>query len=158
MIAPESGTIELVGCRIECTSTVRAPIDIGHAGNAGGVVIMRNCVVEYEPVANLPIVQIRSNTNNKLIAYNTEFINLNTTAAAHGIRTENTNANGSVELKDCVIKLHSTAVGLGAKAMAQQSGTLSYKMMSDTLSNGAFDGTNLIASTAAIVDPNVKSD
>lgn len=158
VIAPESGTIELVGCRIECTSTVRAPIDIGHVGNAGGVVIMRNCVVKYEAVANLPIVNLRSNANNKLIAYNTEFINLNTTANAHGIRTENTNANGSVELKDCVIKLHSDAVALGAKALKQQSGTLTYKALSDIWSNGAYDGTNLIASTGLFVDPNVKSN
>lgn len=160
-LAPEAGILSFEGVRIEGTCDVRPMIDVGHVTPDGGLAMveLNNCSVEVEASANLPIAIVRNAADLKLIARNTEFINNNTGSISGGIQIERSDANGNVELTNCVIRLNSTAVGAGAKAIRDNaSGTIYYKMFTDTLSNGAFDGTNLISSTIGVVDANAKSD
>lgn len=157
-IAPTIGTLEFVGCIIKGTSDIRPMIDVGDVSNGGGTVILNNCTVEVEDSVNLPIVIVRSNVNNRFIARNTEFINRNTSTISGGIQIENVVPGGSVELTNCTFKLSTTAVAAGAKAIRDTSGSAEYKMYTDILSNGAFEGTNLISHTAGFIDPNCKSD
>lgn len=158
-VAPSSGTVEFEGCTFAGTCDTRPFIDIGDVSNSGGVAIFNNCTFNVEASANLPVAIIRSNVNNFLAMRNCTLINHNTGSISGGIQIENNVPTGSLELTNVVIKLNSTAVAAGAKAIRDNAGgNATYKLFTDIRSNGDFEGTNLISSTTGIVEPNVKSD
>lgn len=122
--------------------------------------ITYNNVASEMPIIDMNKAGVSTMTNSILRLKDATLINKNQTANSDGINTKMTSAAGqaNIEFSNVEILLDSTAVGLGAKAVDVQAGSLNYKAFTDPISNGAFDGTNLISHTAAIVDANAKSD
>lgn len=127
-----------------------------------GIVELRNAKIEKinDTSGNRLVTFVNNTATSKLIMNNVELINYGTSANDEGILAAAFNSPAGVatiEMNNVLIKLHTTAVAAGAKAIDDGAVSVNYAAYTDVLSNGAFDGTNLIASTATIVDPNVKS-
>lgn len=135
------------------------PLDVDRTNGGGSRLILRNAHIIYEDVnSSRPVIRLNQATSRCEI-YDSIIENRNQLANSHGILANISTAGsiGSVDIKDSVILLNSTAVGLGAKAISSST-PIDYRFFSDIISNGAFDGTNLISSTIGIVEPNAKSD
>lgn len=131
-----------------------------------GTIIMKGCYFEYYDIlggtSDKPIVGYYStgnNTNAFFEFYDCQLLHRGQLATCEGflLNSGTSPADGNLILSNTQIILDSTAVGLGAKAIDAGAATLSYRLFTDVISNGAFDGTNLVTGTSALVDAYVKS-
>lgn len=115
--------------------------------------------ITYEDIGvGKPLIYKGVGTGNAFIKFSGQMVNKNQLAGAHGIVSTATKGGSLSDIDieaGSSIKLNSVAVGLGAKAI---SGANNHRLFSNTVTNGALDGTNLITGTAAIVDAAAKSD
>lgn len=130
------------------------------------------CILEYTGR-----LEVTSSTNGNaivqmvrpgILASNNSILKLNNAilihkgqlASSQGINLGMTSVAGqaNVEFNNVRIALHSTAVGLGAKALDKNGKSTNIAAYTDTLSNGVIEGNNLISGIFIAVDPNIKSE
>lgn len=130
---------------------------------AGGKIDVYNSTIIYDnTLATRALVGYYAggnNTNAFFKFYNCQLIHFGQAVGCHGflLNSGTSPADGNLALSNVQVLLASAAVALGAKAIEDGSAAFSYRAFTDIISNGAWDGTNLVAATSALVDANAKS-
>ena len=169
LLRANGSTIILKGATVTSSLSLPTwPLVCGRKYNSiDGIIELQNCKIINTADNNKALVGRYSggggdaNSQIKFIIKDCELVNEATGAAAHGMLLNSGNSGAgyaTVEIKNTEIKLHSTAVAAGAKAIEAGGTALNTLLLTDVISNGAFDGTNLVTGTWAMVDPNCKSD